>query len=428
MEFIRKSLAFGCALGIAGCAQSGFGGSSGALGQGGSSMLPALGRTGAVERAHRNSGSGHPEIYVFQGQPDAYAPLTGVTHIGNTLYGTTTQGGASNEGALYSVTTGGAERVMHSFPTGSNDGIYPSAPLTAVNGTLYGTAYEGGTNGRGVLFSITSSNSYHILYNFGKTSSDCGSPDTALAYVASKNALYGVGYGGGATGEGCVFKFSLGAKPTESVVYSFTGSASSSTQASAPVFYKGALYLTTPGGGTSNYGAILKVTLSGTERLEYSFKNDPDGQAPEAALVVMGDALYGTTQAGGQGACVGYAGCGTVFKFTPSTRKEKVLHRFNDRVSVIDGQGPQAPLIAVSGTLYGTTPSCTGNGCGAGTVFSITPAGSETILIHFTAPPSDPPGYPQNAYAPVLSLNGMLYGTTDQSIVSGDGTVYAIPQ
>lgn len=414
MNAIPRLLALGCAIAIAGCAQ------------GGSSMLPTSGRA-AVEagRAHRNSGSKGPQIYVFQGQPDAFEPLTGLANVGNTLYGTTYQGGATNEGALYSVTTSGSESVMHSFPTGSNDGYYPDGPLTNVNGTLYGTTYYGGTTGEGVLFSITPSNSYQILYNFGQTSSDCASPDNALAYVPGKKALYGVGYHGGTSGKGCIFKYSLGKNPGESVVYSFTGAPSSSTQASAPVFYKDALYLTTPGGGTKNYGAILKVTLAGSESLIYSFKNDPDGQAPEAPLVVMGNALYGTTIDGGQGACVGYAGCGTVFKVTPGG-KEKVIYRFKPSPSFVDGYGPQAALITVNGTLYGTTPNSVGNG--NGTVFSMTPSGNETILTNFVTPPSDPPGYPVNSYSPVLSLNGKLYGTTDMSVSIGWGTVYAIAQ
>ncbi len=222
MNSSSKLLALGCAIAVTGCAQGGFGNAPGALGQGGSSMLPASERAGkAAGRAHRNSGSSGPEIYVFQGQPDAYKPLTGLANIGNTLYGTTYQGGATNEGALYSVTTSGSESVMHSFPTGSNDGYYPEGPLTAVNGTLYGTTYYGGANGEGVLFSITPSNSYQVLYNFGQTSSDCASPDTALEYVPSKKALYGVAYRGGTNGEGCIFKYSLGKNPGESVCVQF---------------------------------------------------------------------------------------------------------------------------------------------------------------------------------------------------------------
>jgi uncharacterized repeat protein (TIGR03803 family) len=424
MNFTRISLALGCALNLAGCAQSGFGGSPNALAPG-ASVLPGAAHATLPLGKHRRS-SGAPEIYVFAGYPDASAPLTGLANLGNTLYGTTYEGGASNEGALYSVTTGGVETVIHNFPTGSNDGYSPDAAVTAVDGTLYGTTYYGGANGAGILYSITPPNSYKVLYNFGQTSSDCAQPDTTLTYVKSKRAFYGVAYHGGTDGEGCIFKYGLGGKnPGESVVYSFTGGSSSSTQASAPVFYKNALYLATPGGGAHGDGAVLAVTLSGKEKLIYSFKDDPDGAEPAAPLVVVGNALYGTTREGGQGACVGYAGCGTVFKVTP-TGKEKVIYRFKDVVSAIDGTGPQAALIAIGSTLYGTTPQCSGNGCGAGTVFSVTTSGAESIVYHFSAPPSNPPGFPQNPYSSVLSLNGTLYGTTDESTVTGYGTVYGL--
>src|SRR5579862_7370683 len=158
MNFTRISLALGCALNLAGCAQSGFGGSPNALAPG-ASVLPGTAHATLPLGKHRRS-SGAPEIYVFAGYPDASAPLTGLANLGNTLYGTTYEGGASNEGALYSVTTGGVETVIHNFPTGSNDGYSPDAAVTAVDGTLYGTTYYGGANGAGILYSITPPNSY----------------------------------------------------------------------------------------------------------------------------------------------------------------------------------------------------------------------------------------------------------------------------
>jgi uncharacterized repeat protein (TIGR03803 family) len=413
MEPRRKTLLLGCALAIAGCAQNGL------------NLTPAPAGNNAASVSQR-TGSGGPEIYVFQGPPDAATPLVGLVGVGNTLYGTTTQGGANNMGAVYSVSTAGVESVMHSF-SGGADGINPEAPLTNVNGTLYGTTSQQGTQ-HGTIFSIAPSGSYHVVYNFGTKTGDCLEPDTAMIYVPAKSALYGVAYDGGANGEGCIFKLSLkGNQPKESVLYSFTGLASSSTEASAPVLYKDALYLTTPGGGAKGHGAILKVTLSGKKRLLYSFKGDPDGAEPMAGLVVLGDALYGTTYEGGQGACVGYGGCGTVFKVTPSG-KESILYRFTDVVSKVDGTGPQAPLINVGGTLYGTTPNCSGNGCGAGTVFSMTPSGHERIVYDFTLTSSSPPGSPEFPYAPVTSFKGTLYGTTDNSAKTGYGTVYAAPQ
>ena len=96
-----------------------------------------------------------------------------------------------------------------------------------------------------------------------------------------------------------------------------------------------------------------------------------------------GGTLYGTTDGGGSISCGGYPyyyDCGAVFSVTPSGT-EKVLHSFS---SPPDGALPAAPLIDVNGTLYGTTQyggvhknTCSGN---CGTVFSITPSGTEKVL------------------------------------------------
>jgi uncharacterized repeat protein (TIGR03803 family) len=435
MTSIRKSLVLGCVLGIAGCAQNGAGSLPGALGPGGLSMLPNGPRAASsTGRLHRFSGSGgNPALYVFQGPPDGYQPQSGLADIAGTVYGTTYQGGANNEGVVYSVTTGGVGTIMHSFGTKSKDGTFPDGPLTAVNGILYGTTYYGGATGHGTIFSITPSGTYKILYDFGKVAFDCSQPDTALTYVPSKNALYGVAYHGGATGEGCIFELSLvGTKPKESTLYGFTGSASSSTAASAVVFYKNALYGTTPGGGATGHGAVFKVTLSGTESIVYSFGGAPDGVQPQSALTLVGNTFYGVTTYGGTpqaGAC-GDFGCGTLFKLTPHG-KETVLHRFVNIASGQDGQEPQTPMIDAGGTLYGTTGNSTH---GYGTIYSLVPShGVGGYSVFYTFDPGTTANYPETPEAPLISIGGSLYGTTmdDSSVCTnftdeGCGTVFAV--
>lgn len=426
MESIRKSFVLGCALAVAGCGQSGAGGSSAPSVAGGMPALPSAARA-AASSARPAASSNGPQIYVFQGYPtDATTPEVGLVNVGGTLYGTSYNGGANNLGAVYSVTTSGAETLMHSFAGGS-DGENPDGPLTNVNGTLYGTTYQEGA-AHGTIFSITPSGTYNIVYNFGTTATDCMEPDSAMVYVPKEKALYGTAYIGGADGEGCVFKLSLSGKtPVESIVYSFTGSTTSPTEASAPAYYDDALYFTTPLGGTNGDGTVLKVTLTGDESVVYSFKDQPDGANPEASLVAVGDALYGTTKVGGNGACGGFAGCGTVFKVTPSSGVEKVLHRFTDFNTKVDASAPQSPLIALGDTLYGVSEGCTGV-CGAGVVFAITTSGAESIVYDFGANASSPPGYPEDPFGSLVSLNGMFYGTTAGSAHSGYGTVYAVPQ
>ncbi len=418
MESLRKLLVLGCCLAVAGCAAQGTGMLPGAPGPSGLPTLRQPDRSPLVLGNAKRKSSGNPAIYLFKGEPDACCPTVGLVNIGNTLYGTSYQGGTDNLGTLYSVTTGGTETVMHSF-TGIPDGEDPQAALTNVNGTLYGTTYYGG-NGHGTIFSVTSTG-YKLLYDCESGStSDCTEPDSTMIYDSKKKALYGTGYRCGSSG--CIFKVSLaGKKPKVSILYSFTGSPSSPGNPSGVVLYKNALYGTSEGGGANGYGAVFKVTLSGKESIIYSFKNEPDGAYPAAPLVVMGSALYGTTSDGGE-ECGGY-GCGTVFKITPSGKETKI-YSFTAEVSKHDGQHPATALIVAGGTLYGTTASST---YGSGSVYAVKPSGSESLVTDFQLPTSDPPGWPETPEASVLSLGGKLYGTTASS--SGDtgvGTVFAL--
>lgn len=125
-------------------------------------------------------------------------------------------------------------------------------------------------------------------------------------------------------------------------------------------------------------------TDSSNYKVVYSFSGAPDGSSPVAALIDAGGTFYGTTEFGGN--CKYTLYCGTVFSITRSGT-ENVLHTFG---AGSDGINPVAGLIDVSGTFYGTTSGggsyategpCTGSGyVPCGTVFSITPSGTETVV------------------------------------------------
>jgi uncharacterized repeat protein (TIGR03803 family) len=129
---------------------------------------------------------------------------------------------------------------------------------------------------------------------------------------------------------------------------------------------KGMLYGTTVAGGNSGCGTVFSVDArTGTEAVVYSFcsrQNCTDGEAPAASLLEVNEELYGTTVLGGT------YGSGTVFALEPQIGKETVIHSFG---SGTDGEDPEADLVDVNGTLYGTTAS--GGAHGEGTVFSVTP-------------------------------------------------------
>ena len=141
----------------------------------------------------------------------------------------------------------------------------------------------------------------------------------------------------------------------------------------------------------------------------YAFEGSPDGSTPYAGLTDVGGTLYGMTAGGGT------ANQGTVFSVTPGGT-ETVLHSF---AGIPDGALPSGGLIDVSGTLYGTTSG--GGATGNGTIFSITTSGKEKVLYSFGTAASD--GI--NPNDDLLYTGGALYGTTvGGGNSTGVGTVF----
>ena len=129
--------------------------------------------------------------------------------------------------------------------------------------------------------------------------------------------------------------------------------------------------------------------------------------------------LYGTTLLGGSN------DVGTVYKITPGGT-ETVIYNFSGEM---DGAGPSAGMIFdAQSNLYGTTLEGGGGSLcskgvfpGCGTVFKLDPNGTETVLYRFTGG-ADGAG----PLSLVLDNKGNLYGTTVEGGASNRGTVYEI--
>jgi uncharacterized repeat protein (TIGR03803 family) len=210
------------------------------------------------------------------------------------------------------------------------------------------------------------------------------------------------------------------------VVYSFrSGKDGSFPAASLIVDKAGNFYGTTfEGGGNAcevgDCGTVFKLTPDGKETMLYAFKGGSDGASPAAALIMdSAGNLFGTTLYGGGSGCNDGegAGCGTVFKLTPNGT-ESVLYSFTGGA---DGAQPEAALIEDKhGNLYGTTPY--GGANNFGTVFKVATDGSETVLHSFTN--GDDGGYP---YAGMIAdKSGNLYGTTRSGGSNAGGTIFEI--
>jgi uncharacterized repeat protein (TIGR03803 family) len=301
---------------------------------------------------------------------------------------------------------GQTENVLHSFAN-SPDGANPRyvTPVLDTTGNLYGTTNYGGAHGFGTVFKLTPSGTEKILHSFDVNGTDGAYPVASL--VMYKGNLYGTTVEGGTYNiDGTVFELKHTTKGwTETVLHSFGASGDGSQPYCAlTVDTLGNLYGTTYYGGAYGYGTVFELTPSRTETILHSFeKNGIDGVNPVAGLVLYKGNLYGTTEYGG---AYGY---GTVFELTP-LGTETILHSFD--VNGTDGAYPVAGLVVYQGNLYGTTAN--GGTYGDGTVFEVTLSGTETILHSFDN--NDIDGI--NPYAGLVVYKGNLYGTT----VSGGGT------
>jgi uncharacterized repeat protein (TIGR03803 family) len=159
-----------------------------------------------------------------------------------------------------------------------------------------------------------------------------------------------------------------------------------------------------------------------TEQVLYAFcgqQNCPDGYAPNAGVIDVDNTLYGTTYYGGsgRGCSDDDDGCGTVFSLDPSTGAEAVLHSFG---GVTDGTNPSTGLFDIGGRLYGTTGI--GGYYSAGTAFSVDRrTGREAVLLSFGC--CSDGLYPSGG---LVGHKGVLYGTVQEGGAYGRGTVFSL--
>ena len=145
-------------------------------------------------------------------------------------------------------------------------------------------------------------------------------------------------------------------------------------------------------------------------KLLYSFKGNPDGQNPYAGVVALKGTLYGTTELGGK------YDFGVLYKLSTSGT-EHVIHTFGN-ASITDGSDPYGALIVLNGALYGTTYYGGRAPADYGTVYKASTAGAEHIVCSFTSSEGVDP------FAGVFAFNGTLYGANYQGGKKNYGTVY----
>jgi len=381
-------------------------------------------------------------IYSFTGGGSAEHPIAGVTvDARGNLFGSTAWGGSSptGSGTVYELQRAGAGfvyRQLHSFGNGA-DGSFPWAGVTiGPDGSLYGTTYDGGTTQNGIVYNLRPPATFcgsiscpwveTILYNFTR-GSDGGDPQGGVVFDRSGN-MYGTNVNGGSGDVGVAYTMTHSNDGwSYQVIYPFSNGLDGGNPGPLLIDGAGNLYGPAavgglPGCGGFGCGTIFKLSRSGsgwTEQTLYQFHDSSDGSDPQGGVIMdSAGSVYGST-------CCGDGTGGTIFELSPSGGiwNFNLLYAYNGI-----GLGPEGNLVRdAAGNLYGATVF---NGrYNEGVVFKLTPTSGGWIYtsIHDFTGGTDGE-WPEGGLA--IDSNGNVYGTTYQgglqNCADGCGVVYEI--
>jgi uncharacterized repeat protein (TIGR03803 family) len=212
---------------------------------------------------------GFSSLLSFPGGPVKPRDLTNIDLSMITLYGITRKGGSNSWGTAYRVDGNGSNfMVLHHFNFSTSDGSIPRGGMVLSGNTLYGTTSGGGASYAGTVFRInTDGTGFQIIGNFDYSTTG-SQPQGDL--IISGDTLYGTTYAGGTNGGGTVFSINTSGSNFV-VLHSFTtpkadGSGGYTNSdggwsVSGLLLYDNILLGTTPYGGTNEVGVAYAIVL-----------------------------------------------------------------------------------------------------------------------------------------------------------------------
>ncbi len=297
-------------------------------------------------------------LHEFTGGADGSSPSAGLTmdRAGN-LYGTASLGGDGNNGTVFKLSRAGSGWILTTLYNfqGGEDGSTPQARVVfGPDGTLYGTTTGGA--GFGTVFNLRPSATAcktalcpwteTVLYRF-TGGSDGSLPEFVdLVFDAAGN-IYGTTFEGGSEGSGVVFELTRSGEGwTESAIYTFNCLHDGCNPYSGVIFDSaGNLFGTNSAGGADSAGTVYELTPSAsgwTETTLLSFGTmGSEGSTPIGGLIFDSQGnLYGTTLFGG-----------TVFEL----QRNGTSWAYSELYAYSGFDGPEDSLtMDPAGRLYGT--------------------------------------------------------------------------
>jgi uncharacterized repeat protein (TIGR03803 family) len=389
--------------------------------------------TGAVTTVYSftdGDNGGHPAAGLIEGSD------------GN-FYGTTAYGGAYNCGTVFRLAPDGALVSLVQFD--GYDGANPQAALTlGADGNLYGTTENGGADGAGVIFRINiNSPTVQISSQPASQNAYVGTDVVfSVAVIGNPPLFYqwrqdginltdSVGISGSMTRVLTINNVSLGSAGVYSVMVSNATSSVLSEDATLGVIYSPPQITVQPASQSLLVGgtAVFSVTAVGDLPLSYQWQENgtnltDGGQISGSAtstltlsnLVETNDGTYSVIVSNAIAPTTSSDAVLTVFAVSATGTTMAALYSFTGGN---DGGVPNGLILGTNGLLYGTTQN--GGLYGDGTIFSLSTNGILTTLVSFDG---------TNGATPWDSLtqgtNGSFYGTTQLGGSNSAGTIFSM--
>jgi uncharacterized repeat protein (TIGR03803 family) len=293
-------------------------------------------------------------------EPFTYGGLT--EGADRALYGITRIGGTYGFGRIFRLTETGSKQTVHSFAGGAQGEALETTMLRSSDGFFYGIAQ--GLVGAGrcmVFFRAGIDGSYAVLTELPQ--------DNCHSYHPLIESADGYFYGTGVDASSAPLSATVFRVSREGVfanLHRFTGAADDGDVPTDALVEAadGHLWGVTNGGGAYGQGTVYRISRSGSFTLMHSL-DGRDGYLPNGLAEGSDGALWGTCQ-------FQIAGVGSLFRITLDGQFS-VPHLF--KANGWEGHFPRHPLLAASdGYLYGTTYN--GGTGGLGSIFRVDASGA----------------------------------------------------
>jgi uncharacterized repeat protein (TIGR03803 family) len=330
---------------------------------------------------------------------------------------------------MASAASAASYKVLHDF-AGVSDGQQPSELVADSTGRLYGTTFEGGSNGGGTVFRLTKTGKTWSVETLASLSGGV----LGGVLIGPSGELYGTTKIGGTFSSGTVWRLDpSGSTWTLTTLHEFNPTSGDGFYPTAGLAFgkDGLIYGTTQGqqpqdgqqsSQSPQYGTVFSISPNG-DSTEYAlvhvFGGTNDGQFPGLGRLIVDNkgVISGTTELGGT------LSDGTAFQLTPPKKKqtvwsETVLHNFG---GFTDAVGPFTGLArGLDGTLYGCA---TWGKNGNGAVYSLNGT-SEKVLYNFGDQPNDPNA--ASICAVSIDRTGTIYGTANSGGANSKGALFQV--